>query len=109
MADDAGTDAQDPPLRVVPADGGPGTLRVVGELDAASCDVLLDAGRAALADGASDLRLDLAEMRFVDSAGLRALVLLSREVDGPLVLEHASEMLVRLLEVTGLKDAFALT
>lgn len=102
-------DGADGALVVDVVDGAPtGSLRLVGELDAATGDRLLDAGRAALAGGATDLRLDLGALRFCDSAGLRSLVLLSREVDGPLVLEQPSEMFVRLLEVTGLRDAFAL-
>jgi anti-anti-sigma factor len=109
MVADGSPDETGGALEIVPfGDPSAGSLRLVGELDAATGDRLLDAGRAALAGGATALRLDLDGLRFCDSAGLRSLVLLSREVDGPLVLEQPSDMLVRLLEVTGLSDAFAL-
>lgn len=94
-----------PDLEVTPVDG---CLRLVGELDAVTADGLLIAGREAIAGGSDSIRLDVSGLRFCDSAGLRGLVLLSREVDGPLVLEQPSEMLVRLLEVTGLTGAFTL-
>lgn len=102
---DVPPDEEPPPLAV---SGAEGRLRLVGALDAVTADVLLDAGRTALAGGAHELRLDVSELRFCDSAGLRALVLLSREVDGGLALEEPSDVLVRLLDVTGLTEAFTL-
>lgn len=109
MVEDGGdspieTSARDDGLAVEP--GEDGTLRLVGGLDAVTEDVLLDEGRAAVAAGATTLVLDCSALRFCDSAGLRALVLLGREVGSPLVLRHASPMLSRLLEVTGLSPAF---
>ncbi|HMJ76339.1 MAG TPA: STAS domain-containing protein [Iamia sp.] len=96
-------------LRVEPVgDPTAGSLHLTGELDAASGEELLAAGRDAIALGATALSLELADLRFCDSAGLRALVLLSREVEGSLVLVEPSPMLVRLLEVTGLSEAFTL-
>lgn len=113
MVDDAtpehGADERGAGLQVVPVgDPAAGCLHLTGELDAATGEELLDAGRDAVALGATALSLELADLRFCDSAGLRALVLLSREVEGPLVLVEPSPMLVRLLEVTGLSEAFTL-
>jgi anti-anti-sigma factor len=113
LVDDAtsehGVDESGAGLRVEPiGDPAAGALHLTGELDAASGDGLLDAGRAVIAGGATSLTLECADLRFCDSAGLRALVLLSREVEGPVVLAQASPMLVRLLEVTGLSEAFTL-
>jgi anti-anti-sigma factor len=86
--------------------GDDGTLRLVGGLDAVTEDVLLEQGRAAVGAGTTTLVLDCAGLRFCDSAGLRALVLLGREVGSPLVLRNASPTLSRLLEVTGLSPVF---
>jgi anti-anti-sigma factor len=114
VVDDAtpepGVDEPGGGLQVEPVgDPADGSLHLTGELDAASGEELLDAGRDAIARGATALSLELADLRFCDSAGLRALVLLSREVEGPLVLLEPSAMLVRLLEVTGLSEAFTLS
>jgi anti-sigma B factor antagonist len=103
---DVPSDEESPSLVVSRVDG---RLRLVGALDAVTSDDLLAAGREAVAGGSSDLCLDVSDLRFCDSAGLRALVLLSREVDGDLALQDPPDVLVRLLEVTGLTEAFRLT
>jgi anti-anti-sigma factor len=87
-------------LLVEPVEGRPaGWFRLVGDLDAATADDLLAAGRAAVADGAEELVLGCAELRFSDSAGLRALLLLQREAQ--VVLDQPQEQLTRLLRLVG--------
>jgi anti-sigma B factor antagonist len=58
----------------------------------------------------TDLRtrvvLDLADLRFIDSAGLRFLVGLTRHHDGPMRLENVPPIVRRLLRVSGVADIF---
>jgi anti-anti-sigma factor len=49
-------------------------LRCVGEIDLASADCLLRALTAAIMAGAPEVVVDLREVCFLDSAGMRALV-----------------------------------
>lgn len=58
-------------------EGGKTTLTLEGELDIASVSRFQDAVAGALAQGAtSHLTIDLGELSFLDSSGLRALILL---------------------------------
>lgn len=65
-----------PPTRPefsVEVDPGRRLVRVSGELDMATAPVLVAAAQS-LADGSSDLIVDLAGLTFIDSAGLNTLV-----------------------------------
>jgi anti-anti-sigma factor len=55
-----------------------GVLRLAGELDLAAEDDLLTAFRSASNDE-SDVILDLSELSFIDSTGIRALVTIAQE------------------------------
>jgi anti-sigma B factor antagonist len=59
----------------------------------------------------TDLRervvVDLAELQFIDSAGLRFLVVLASMHDGPMRLENAPPAIARVVEMTGLAGMFA--
>ena len=57
-------------------------FRAVGELDMATADELLSGLAPAVADGTGDVVVDVSELSFVDSSGLRALIHLSRELEG---------------------------
>ncbi|HEY3772870.1 MAG TPA: STAS domain-containing protein [Solirubrobacteraceae bacterium] len=50
------------------------TLSLLGELDMSTVPQLSDSVRAQLNDGAGDLTLDLRELSFMDSSGLRLLI-----------------------------------
>ena len=54
----------------------------------------------------TDLRervvLDMSEVVFMDSAGLRFILAVARRHDGPLRIEHASRQVRRVFELTGL-------
>lgn len=83
-------------------------LRLVGEVDLAVKDDLIERVRASLTD-AKRVELDFAEVSFIDSSGLGALVLLRKEANGDgkeLVLVNLSPAVDRLLEITGLHDVF---
>ncbi len=89
--------------------GAAAIVRVRGELDAYSAPSLEDLGANLLADGTSEIVLDLSETSFLDSSGLRAILTLHRRIDndrGELTLGNPSEPVLRLLEITGLTDHF---
>jgi anti-sigma B factor antagonist len=89
-------------------DDGAYGLRLVGEVDLAVKDDLIEHVRGSLAN-ADRVELDFAGVTFIDSSGLGALVLLRKEAgsDGKeLVLVNVSPATDRLLEITGLHGVF---
>jgi anti-anti-sigma factor len=85
------------------AEGTPSVFHVAGDLDLATAGRFGAALQQALSAD-STLVLDLAEVTFVDAAGLRAILQAAqcRDGEGPLTLVNASRV-VRLLEVVGLE------
>ena len=84
------------------------TLAMVGELDIASSPILHAAVTRAMDNGGRALRLDLRELRFIDSTGLHA-ILTARELcraDGrELLLIPGPPSVQRLFELTNLLEA----
>ena len=80
-----------------------------GEVDIHTCDQL-EATLVSLAgDGVRSISLDLGQVRFIDSSGLRALVVghtALGENGGSLLIANPSAMTARLLEITGLDELF---
>ena len=72
-------------------------VRLIGELDLVSEPVLVDA--LAQADG-KPLRVDLAELAFMDSTGLRALLALQRREEDVKLRGPLQPAVQRLLELT---------
>jgi anti-sigma B factor antagonist len=102
------------PLRLtVAADAGDGDahLRVGGEVDLATAPQL-DAALTELVTATDgDLRIDCAELAFIDSSGVSVLVATEQRLaaDGrKLVLRDASEQFRQVLAVTALDDVFVL-
>ena len=96
-------------------EGAERSVRVVGDVDVASADVVARAVHEALreaAEGAGGtVVVDLAEVGFLDSSGVRALLTareaaLSAEVT--LTLRNPRPAVVRVLEVTGVAPVFEL-
>jgi anti-anti-sigma factor len=92
------------------ARGGVRTLALTGELDLDSASKLDEAVREVCASGA-ELVVDLRNVTFMDSTGLRALI-----VAGTLCEEQGHELRIvpgddiqRILEMTGLDRVFAFT
>jgi anti-sigma B factor antagonist len=86
---------------------GTTVVRASGELDAYTSDQLARTVAAVVAGGAHAVALDVADLVFVDSAGLRAILAARDEaVRGGVSFELAGarDQLVRLLELTGLSD-----
>jgi anti-sigma B factor antagonist len=87
------------------------TLRASGELDVASAKTFEDELRQAIESGASMVVLDLEGLTFIDSTGLRALLMaaeLSRSKGLRLRVIRASKELRRVVEVSGVEDALPL-
>jgi anti-sigma B factor antagonist len=86
-------------------EGAAALVRVTGELDAYTSPQLSDACRALVDDDVRDVRIDLQGATFIDSSGLRALLLghrQARDGGGTLRVVDASEPVRRLFEITGL-------
>jgi anti-sigma B factor antagonist len=86
-----------------------GAWRVVarGELDVASADQLARTLDPLIESGATLVALDLADVTFLDSSGLRTIVRAATALedhDGRLVVDGASPAVARVLEVTGLLE-----
>lgn len=85
-------------------------LAVNGEVDADNCDELL----AAVLNTTSQsgpLYLDLSELAFIDSSGISALLKIKSELETrghTLQLQAPTESVHRVLEITGLLEAFGL-
>lgn len=86
-------------------DNGRHVLRLVGELDLASADGLEQRIGRLCVEGSREIVLDLSELDFVDSSGLRAM-LTSRQTcersGCELVLVNCKEQVRRVLELTGI-------
>jgi anti-anti-sigma factor len=88
-------------------DGARG-LRLVGEVDLAVKDDLIERVRASLGQ-AERVELDFDSVTFIDSSGLGALVLLRKEAGSEgkeLVLVNVGPATDHLLEITGLHGMF---
>jgi len=88
---------------------GGATLRVHGEIDLASVDTLGEAIGALRSSGSKRLVLDLGEVTFMDSSGLRFLVNVDaamRDASTELLLGPISDAVAKLLDVSGLKSHF---
>jgi anti-sigma B factor antagonist len=83
------------------------TLRLSGELDLTSAGLLETSIAEICADGAREVVLDMSELRFMDSTGLRSL-LVSQEVctvnDCSFSIGSLTPQVARLLELSGMED-----
>lgn len=84
----------------------PNRLKVVGVVDSHTAGQLRDAIQAH-GHTDDDLVLDLSDVEFIDSSGLRIIVNAHSELEAAgrqLVLVHTSPAVARLLEITGLHE-----
>jgi anti-sigma B factor antagonist len=85
-------------------------MDVTGEVDVIGAAELDGVMRDVVAEGAADVVIDLADVTFIDSTGLSALVAgrnLCRSRDGDLTLRAPSPQVWRVLTLTGLDTIFA--
>jgi anti-sigma B factor antagonist len=95
----------------VRADVDPVVVRVVGEVDVATHAVLRSAITEAVAARPTGIVLDLAETTFMDARGIDLLLHaqeLMRSIGGDLVLRSPHRMVVRLLQLCEVLEAFTL-
>lgn len=91
-----------------PVEDGVSVIRVSGELDLAVADELVRTALDGLAE-APAVHVDLGEVTFVDSTGLGALLRVRNEATAAgkaFRLQEVPAVLDRLLQITGLTDAF---
>ncbi len=93
-------------LQITTQPDGPGILRirVAGEVDMATAPQITDAARDAVTTEVREVRLDLAEVTFLDSTGIRTLLFAQRDAAEQGVLLRvvdAHHRVVRVLEITG--------
>jgi anti-sigma B factor antagonist len=93
----------DPQTRLDVAEDGTGGVIVTGDIDAHSAPELAD--RLGRFDGAADRRVDLSNVEFMDSSGLRVLIDAHQkavESNARLVLVNPGKAVARIIEVSGL-------
>lgn len=89
-------------LQVVRTDQ-PRTIRLVGELDASNADDLVVDLEPELTSG-GDLTLDIGDLAFIDSLGLRSLVRMATVLDaGRLILREPQPGVGRTLDIIGVE------
>ena len=89
-------------------EGTDAVVLLAGELDISTSPDLQDA-LAGLTGEARRVTVDLAELEFMDSTGLAALLGAHKalqERGGTLELRHPSKMVIGLVQITGLDDVF---
>ncbi len=87
-------------------------LAVAGELDLETAATLVNAALAELDSAAPDVVIDAHELSFCDSSGLSAFVRISNRVaqdGGRLAIAAPHAMVSRVLEISGLVEAFVVT
>ncbi len=102
-----------PNFRLDTASTGSGiAMKLAGELDSATCGDLIQRFEQLVADGAREVVLDLDELTFIDSAGLRAIIVIERmagEAGVAVTISSPSGPVADLLQVTGIREHVTLT
>lgn len=96
-------------MRITTSTGeGVTVLEVTGEVDLSTADQLRDAAIAALTPYGGTLRIDLAEVTFMDSTGLGALVAVHEYAGDQhrVLIQNPRRNVQRILEITGLDAIF---
>ena len=81
------------------------TLELSGRLDASNAQELTNALNASL-DGVKDLIFDFTNLKYVASAGLRALLMAQKRMNkqGSMKICHVDDAVMEVLEMTGFSD-----
>ena len=85
--------------------GGALTVTLEGRLDTTTAPALENALKGSL-DGINELTLDFAELEYISSAGLRALLSAQKIMNqqGSMKLKNVNEIIMEILEVTGFTE-----
>ncbi|HVV37149.1 MAG TPA: STAS domain-containing protein [Acidimicrobiales bacterium] len=104
------SEAIENPLSVTTAtEGGQTVVGVSGEVDAASADTLRNAIFEVIDGDDPRVTVDMGEVSFMDSSGLRVLIAgykAAEQAGGALTVRNPSDVVQRLLEITGQLDRF---
>jgi anti-anti-sigma factor len=87
------------------------TIKLAGELDSATCSGLIERFEEVLADDIREVVLDLDALTFIDSAGLRAIIMIERlaaERHLALTVHSPAGPVADLLQMTGIGEHVAL-
>ena len=81
------------------------TVQIIGRLDASNAQELTNELNASL-DGVKDLIFDFSQLKYIASAGLRALSMAQKRMNkqGSMKLCHVDETVMEVLEMTGFAD-----
>lgn len=81
------------------------TIKIIGRLDASNAQELTNTLNSAL-DGVKDLIFDFTDLKYVASAGLRALLMAQKRMNkqGSMKICHVDETVMEVLEMTGFAD-----
>lgn len=81
------------------------TLIISGRLDASNAQELTSTLNSSL-DGVKDLIFDFTNLKYVASAGLRALLMAQKRMNkqGSMKIRHVDETVMEVLEMTGFAD-----
>lgn len=81
------------------------TLTITGRLDASNAQELTNTLNSSL-DGVKDLIFDFSGLKYVASAGLRALLMAQKRMNkqGSMKICHVDETVMEVLEMTGFAD-----
>ena len=113
MVQDMPSEAIENPLSVEKHVESNGTVVAVnGEVDAASADTLRNAILEVIDGGERKLTIDMSDVSFMDSSGLRVLIAgykAAESAGGVLSVRNPSDVVTRLLEITGQLDRFVTT
>ena len=91
-------------------EGEPPVLRLSGDIDAGTAQQVISQGKALVARTGADAVVDVAAVRFMDSAGLAALIAIRQAavaLGRQVTLRNVPDQMARLLTLTGLTAAFA--
>ena len=80
-----------------------GTVRLEGEIDMQSIP-RLEAAFAGVVAAGGPISVDMANVTFIDSAGLHFLARLAKNGDAPLTLLNVPPRVVRVMEIVGMTD-----
>lgn len=91
------------------ADGSNLTVKLVGRLDAVTA-MQLDKDFATTLKGVSNLTIDLAQLDYVASAGLRILLKTQKKMDrqGSMVIKNVQDSVREVLDMTGFSNFLTL-
>jgi anti-anti-sigma factor len=102
-----------PNFRIETSSAGSGTtIKLGGELDSATCGELIERFEQLLDDGSGEIAVDLDEVTFIDSAGLRAIIVIersARERNIALTIRSPTGPVADLLQLTGIRENVVLS